>query len=417
MNTVDRVERFDVIVVGGGPAGATAAETLGRQGHSVLVLERDTRIKPCGGAIPPRLIRDFQIPDDILCARINEARIVAPSERFVDMPIDGGFVGMVDRETFDPWLLNRACEHPTVSRRRGAFQNLFEGADCVRIEYQDLDAAQRTMRHVEARIVIGADGANSTVVSQGLYRKSRLSLVTDRAETLRYVPGENPMHHVVAYHEIVETPPGFDAAKRCDVYYDGELSPDFYGWVFPHGNKLSIGAGTAQRRFQLREAVAELRLRAGLANARTIRTEGSPIPLHPLKRWDNGRNIIAVGDAVGVVAPSSGEGIYYAMASGHLAGEAVSEALKTDNPLALRDARKQFMRSHGQTFRMLAMMQRFWYRSDERRERFVKICRDRDVQQLTWTAYMNKRLVRAKPVAHARIFFKNVGHLTGLAPA
>jgi geranylgeranyl reductase len=61
-------------------------------------------------------------------------------------------------------------------------------------------------------------------------------------------------------------------------------------------------------------------------------------------------------------------------------------------------------------------MQRFWYSSDARRERFVAICRDRDVQQLTFEAYMRKRLVRARPIAHLRIFCKNVAHLTGLAP-
>jgi geranylgeranyl reductase len=103
------------------------------------------------------------------------------------------------------------------------------------------------------------------------------------------------------------------------------------------------------------------------------------------------------------------------MASGRMAAEAASQALVTDNPRALRLARRRFMRAHGQVFRVLAMMQRYWYTTDDRRERFVSICRDKDVQQLTWTAYMNKKLVRAKPVAHARIFFKNIGHLTGLA--
>ncbi|MDE2276039.1 MAG: geranylgeranyl diphosphate reductase, partial [Burkholderiales bacterium] len=58
---------------------------------------------------------------------------------------------------------------------------------------------------------------------------------------------------------------------------------------------------------------------------------------------------------------------------------------------------------------------RFWYRNDRRRERFVSICRDRDVQQLTFDAYMNKRLVRTRPLAHARIFFKDMAHLLGLA--
>jgi geranylgeranyl reductase len=61
-------------------------------------------------------------------------------------------------------------------------------------------------------------------------------------------------------------------------------------------------------------------------------------------------------------------------------------------------------------------MQRFWYCSDRRRERFVSLCRDKDVQRLTWEAYMYKRLVRARPLAHVRIFFKDVLHLCGVVP-
>ena len=61
------------------------------------------------------------------------------------------------------------------------------------------------------------------------------------------------------------------------------------------------------------------------------------------------------------------------------------------------------------------MMQHFWYRNDKRRERLVAICRDRDVQQLTFEAYMNKELVRRNPMAHVRIFFKDMAHLLGFA--
>jgi geranylgeranyl diphosphate/geranylgeranyl-bacteriochlorophyllide a reductase len=133
--------------------------------------------------------------------------------------------------------------------------------------------------------------------------------------------------------------------------------------------------------------------------------------------WDDGRNVVLAGDAAGVVAPASGEGIYYALAGGRYAAQAADAFLKTGDAKCLKLARKGFMKAHGRVFWILGIMQRFWYSSDKRREHFVKICADRDVQQLTWEAYMNKRLVRKKPTAHIRIFFKDLGHLLGLASA
>ncbi|MBX9728157.1 MAG: geranylgeranyl diphosphate reductase, partial [Sphingopyxis sp.] len=63
------------------------------------------------------------------------------------------------------------------------------------------------------------------------------------------------------------------------------------------------------------------------------------------------------------------------------------------------------------------IMQYFWYSSDARRERFVSMCADPDVQRLTWQAYMHKKLPRRDPMAHVRIFFKDLGHLFGLRAA
>jgi geranylgeranyl reductase len=169
--------------------------------------------------------------------------------------------------------------------------------------------------------------------------------------------------------------------------------------------------------FSLKAATARLREQAGLSNLETIRQEGAPIPLKPLPRWDNGRNVVLAGDASGVVAPASGEGIYYAMLGGRLAAEACLEKLATDSPRALASARKRFMKEHGRVFWVLGLLQKFWYGNDKRREQFVKICKDKDVQQITFESYMNKRLVRRKPMAHLRIFIKDLAHLLGFARA
>jgi geranylgeranyl reductase len=379
---------YDTIVVGGGPAGATAASSLAKAGRSVLLLDRGGRVKPCGGAIPPRLIQDFAIPDEMLAARVTSARMFAPSDRIADMPIENGFVGMVDRQEFDEWLRARAgADGATL--RTGLFEGLSRNADGIVIlqcREKGVDGAPFTLR---ARSVIGADGARSGVA---------------RAAGVK---GADRMRYVFAYHEIVRSPThgSFDPA-RCEVHYKGCVSPDFYGWVFPHGATTSVGLGSANKGFALRRATTELREATGLAGAETLRREGAPIPLKPLKRWDDGESVLLAGS-----------GGHDAMLGGQLAGEAVERFLATGDARALRDARRRFMRSHGQVFAVLGIMQRYWYISDKRRERFVTICRDQDVQRLTWAAYMTKELVRARPLTHLRIFCKSMGHLTGILSA
>ena len=402
MNQVD----FDFVVVGGGPSGATAANDLAQSGWRVLLLDRQGRPKPCGGAIPPRLIQDFDIPDELLVAKIRCARMISPKDNQVDIPIDNGFVGMVDRQDFDEFLRTRAAQSGAF-RQQAVFDKIErDEVGALWVYYtpvpdRPLNPGETGQRvKVSTRMIIGADGARSPIAKQ-------------------HIPKADKTKYVFAYHEIIQSPDDVENhdAERCDVYYQGSVSPDFYGWVFPHGKTTSVGTGSADKGFSLRSATGHLRHIAGLADQPVLRREGAPIPLKPLPHWDNGRDILVVGDAAGVVAPSSGEGIYYAMDCGRTMARAAHDALKTGNPKHLKAGRKRFMKQHGKVFWILGVMQYFWYQNDKRREKFVKICEDKDVQKLTFDAYMNKELAKRDPWAHVRIFLKDMAHLLGLAKA
>jgi geranylgeranyl reductase len=232
--------------------------------------------------------------------------MVAPSDRHVDMPINGGYVGMVDREPFDEWLRERAAER----RRRAPQRHLHQahprrdGTALIHYRPAESERPQRSREAGARPAVIGADGAMSSVAKQ-------------------CIPGAKELPHVAAYHEIVRSPAPTSGKglhdfepSRCDVYYQGKLSPDFYAWIFPHGETTSIGVGTELKGFSLHDAVDQLRKETGLDQCETIRREGAPIPLHPLPKWDNDRDVVLAGDAAGVVAPASGEGIYYALVGG-----------------------------------------------------------------------------------------------------
>ncbi len=240
----------------------------------------------------------------MLVAKVKSARMVSPKRKHVDMPIEGGFVGMVDREEFDEWLRDRAAA-AGAARCTGTFETLRarrRGHGRRSATDPRATSAARPRIAVNASAVIGADGARSQVGRQTIDGAERNTLRLRLSRDHRIPQGRRRRR--------------LRRAPAATSSTTARYSPDFYSWVFPHGETTSVGIGSANKGFSLHGSVGALREANGMTNCETIRKEGAPIPLKPLPRWDNGRDVLLAGDAAGVVAPASGEGIYYAMLGG-----------------------------------------------------------------------------------------------------
>ncbi|MDW8436935.1 MAG: geranylgeranyl diphosphate reductase [Chloroherpetonaceae bacterium] len=376
----------DVAVVGGGPAGASAANELAQKGISVVLIERDlNNAKPCGGAIPLGLIEEFEIPDFLVERKVTRMAVRSPSGRIVEMTMPRGFVGMVRRERFDKFLRERAARNG-ATLLEGKFRTVKETSDGYALSVETKDGGTLDVR---ARYVIGADGANSKVALDLGFPPNEFKAVAIQ-QRFRSCP------ELARYENLVE------------IWYDGEVSPDFYAWVFPKADHIAIGTGVEDGKANVKKLQARFIEKLGV-KIKPYYEEAAKIPMHPRKTFVKGNAMLA-GDAAGLVTPSNGEGIFFAMKSGKMAAETLVDHLKgKGSPLALYE--KNFRKRYDVIFKGLGAMQWLYYRNDRLRESFVSILEDEHVQQISFDSYLYKKMVPAPFWVQLKIAAKNLYHL------
>jgi geranylgeranyl reductase family protein len=323
----------DVIVVGAGPAGATAATALAQQGHDVLLLDRLAfpRDKICGDAISLGCIR---IMNDLgMAAGIQEA--TARGEFY---PLEGmrlvGPSGHTLRTTFtngpngeESYISPRVYFDAVIQRHAVA-----SGAEFLQAEVKEpiieddrvVGVMARTNGHTEAiraRVVVGADGVTSTIMR-------RL-----RPEATQHVDGHRAVA-LRAYIEGIELYP-----HEVEFFLYDEILPG-YAWIFPAGeNVANIGLGMRLDRFRLlkknlkqmlREFLEMPAIRSRLRNGYSVRD----VAIWQLNFGSQARlqhafdGALLVGDAAGFINPLTGGGIENALASGIVAADVITAALR-----------------------------------------------------------------------------------------
>ena len=294
---------YDAVIVGAGPAGASAAYWLGEAGKRVLVLEKEhlPRYKACGGGVPKPVFDRFPFDfSPVIEREISRIRFRFRDGREMQAGLPDRPAATVMRDRFDLHILN----HSRADVRDGAL---------VSALVQDKAGVEVTVHSGEtfyARYLIGADGANSRVARLvGLRRKRQMGATIE-----------------------VEVPAGDDLLEEhtdAVLFLLGTLPPG-YLWIFPKAEHLSVGIGAFMGKAHgLRDVLKREMAELGIDVA------GAPQHGHPLPTYSRheplhqGRVLLA-GDAAGVVDPLLGEGIRHAVDSGKLAAAAMLE----DDPSA-----------------------------------------------------------------------------------
>ena len=315
---------MDVLVVGAGPAGATAARTLALGGARVCLVERHRfpRNKPCGGAISVRALKRFPYLTAALprvsTRFISRLHLESPGGESVELESGTPAALMIRRIEFDELLVRLAQD---------AGAQLMEGVEIAQVERSSDGVMLRTRngKRLAARVVIAADGANS-VVARRLGINTRWPAVDVALDMMEEAPAE-----ALACG---------DPDKLWVAYGYGKRHG--YAYVFPKQHHVNVGVGfvlddyrrrMGQAPYELHKAFLEELRRQGVLEGRSHRECFTPalIPVGgPLRRVVHDR-VMLVGDAGGFVNGFSAEGIYYAMVTGALGAQAILE----DDPARL----------------------------------------------------------------------------------
>jgi len=402
--------RYKIAVIGGGPSGACAAEIFAQErGIDTVLFERKMdNAKPCGGAIPLCMVGEFDIPETVVDRKVRRMNLVSPTGAEVsigDTLQPDEYIGMCRREVMDKYLRDRAIEYG-ASPVNGLVTRIDVPADHKTSEsqytlhYSEFEEGKRsgTPKEMKVDMIIGADGANS-----------RVAKAMDAGE----------YNFAIAFQERIKIPDDKMAfyEEMAEMYVGDDVSPDFYGWVFPKYDHVGVGTGTVVNRPAIKQYQKAIRDRAGdkIAGGKIIKVEAHPIPEHYRPRRVQGRMVL-VGDAAGYVTKCSGEGIYFAAKSGRMAAEEIVNIMEAGKKLPTQEQiegtyLKKYDKAYGPTYAVLDILQKVFYSNNGAREAFVELCDSKYVQQVTFDSYLYKRVQGNNPLDDLKLLGETIGCL------
>lgn len=311
--------RYDVVVVGGGPAGSWTAKCAAEKGVSVLLLEKDREIGlpvRCAEGVSEKGLQTFipDFPQEWISRTIIGVRLVAPDGRAVDAYTgERGFI--LDRKRFDADLAKMAAEKGAEILTKAYVSGLIVDHGFVKGVYGEYLGQPFT---VEASIVIGADGVESRVGRwAGLKTQCPLRDIETCVQATLGGLGKSEYQF---NPDIVE------------LHFGHEVAPVGYAWVFPKSSSsANVGLGISGEHARLKKPIEYLKafIDHRFPNASVLTWVAGSVPVAPIFGDIVANGLMLVGDAAHQATPITGGGILNAIQAGRLAGEVAGEAIRS----------------------------------------------------------------------------------------
>ncbi|HJO91769.1 MAG TPA: geranylgeranyl reductase family protein [Victivallales bacterium] len=298
---------YDLIIIGAGPSGSSAARRAGKLGLNTLVIEKEKfpRYKPCGGAISERAksYLDFKLPDKVFNRNILGTKIYY-KDNIIEKYKDHCLASLTTRSVFDNYLLDEALKTGITVKQEEKVINYIEKSERIEV-ITDKD------KYISKYLII-AEGA---------------------VGNLKYKVRKRDKKNEYGICVVTEIE---DSNKNINKYIKDAIEIHFgianlgYGWVFPHDNFFSVGIGGIAKDIKhpkkiLSEFLSQRNFKGN------YKFNGHLIPAGGIKRTLISSKVILVGDAGGFIDTFTGEGIAYAIKSGQIASDIISDILKTNN--------------------------------------------------------------------------------------
>ena len=402
--------KYDVVIVGAGPAGSTAAKFLSEKGVKVLLLDKSKfpRDKLCGGSIPVRVLKKFKYIEekDLIESYIYGGCVHSPSQKYkVKLQKNEPLSATVLRKKFDYGLVKFAIDAGTTFMDGKSAADIRIFSDRAKISFTDKTS-------IESEIVIGADGVWSVVAKQSGLRQNCKNIGMS-------IVCEYPMEAKMLDYYFTE--------KRIAHIHLNIGGIKGYGWVFPKKKHVNLGicefeSINTKRNSELNfkkvyeSYVQILKENKVIPNSLKIgKIRGAALPIRPLEKTYADR-VILCGDAAGLINPSTGAGIDYAMSSGKIAANVIADALEVGVTTERFLSRYQtiWKKDFGRDIKTLLRVQKRW---GEKNEEVVKLAsRDKGISELAYgfiTGNLRIHECRLKIVRLLLyLYFKNLLHRT-----